>query len=122
MRKPKVIVAESVAKPASAALPVLPDIGKPVMAKAVARVPDINWLLTLGLALAYAVAVSGWTNKEAAREVGTDDAEFGKWLSGNRRTQVDKVLAVEQLRWHFIVGLAKHSGEGEIVTTIRRTA
>lgn len=110
-------MADSVVKPPNSAHPVLPDIGKPVMAKVVVR--KLDGLIVLGLALAYAVAVVGWTSKEAAREIGTDDAEFGKWLSGNRRTQVDKVIAVEALRWHFIVGLAKHTGE-EIITTIRK--
>jgi len=91
------------------------------MAKAATvAVRKLDGLIVLGLALAYAVAVVGWTHKEAAREVGTDDAEFGKWLSGNRRTQVDKVLAVEQLRWPFIVGLAKHSGEADVITTLQK--
>lgn len=111
-------MADSVVKSPNSALPVLPDIGKPVMAKVVVR--KLDGLIVLGLALAYAVAVVGWTHKEAAREVGTDDAEFGKWLSGNRRTQVDKVIAVEQLRWPFLCGLAKHSGVAKLVTTIRR--
>ena len=105
-------------KPPAVAHPVLPDIGKAAMAKAVVR--KLDGLIVLGLALAYAVAVVGWTSKEAAREIGTDDAEFGKWLSGNRRTQVDKVIAVEALRWPFLCGLAKHSGVAKLVTTIRR--
>lgn len=80
------------------ALPVLPDIGKLKTAKADVRIPDKAWNELIGKALQRAVAYVGWSNKEAAAKVGVDDAEFGKWLSGARRPQFDKVFAVEELR------------------------
>lgn len=76
------------------------------------QIPDIanEWPVLLGQALQSAVAVVGWSNKEAAARIGTDDAEFGKWLSGARRTQTDKVFAVAELREPYIVALAKLAG------------
>ena len=102
--------------------PVLPDIGRPVMAKGDARVPDIEWPAIIGAAIQDAVNDARWSNKEAAAKVGVDDAEFGKWVSGTRRPQFDKVLAVPELRWPIIVALAVRSGEAETITTLRRTS
>ena len=89
---------------------VLPDIGKCRMAKAEAQKPDIDWNQQIGRAIQRAVALVGWSNKEAAANVGANDAEFGKWLSGNRRPQFDKLFAVEELRWPLVRCLAEMSG------------
>lgn len=90
------------------------------MAKVDVRKPGIG-LATLGNALQYAIGAARpkLTSKEAAAKVGVDDAEFGKWLSGNRRVQVDKVIEVEELSWHFLVGLARELGH-EIREEIQR--
>lgn len=103
--------------------PVLPDIGRPRMAKADARNPDMaTWNERIGQSIQRAVALVGWSNKEAAAKVGVDDAEFGKWLSGARRPQLDKLFAVEELRWPLIQALAVLDARAEVITTIRRTA
>lgn len=102
--------------------PVLPDIGKARMAKADVRIPDVAWNERIGAAIQRAVAIVGWTNKEAAAKVGADDAEFGKWLSGGRRPQFDKLFALDELRWPLIQCLAQLDDKTELVTTIRRAA
>lgn len=98
--------------------PVLPDIGK----KRMVRIPDITWNARIGTAIQAAVAIVGWSNKEAAAMVGVDDAEFGKWLSGGRRPQLDRLFALEALRWPLIQCLAKLDEQNEVETTIRRRA
>ena len=113
-------MSSSIAPERSARHPLLPDIGRKVMAKAVVREPDIDWLVILGRAIQRAVAIVGWSNKEAAAKVGVDDAEFGKWLSGGRRPQMDRLLALEPLRWPLIQCLAALDEQNEIVTEIRR--
>lgn len=90
--------------------PVLPDIGRPVMAKVDVRIPDKAWNQLIGLAIQRAVAFVGWTNKEAAAKVGVDDAEFGKWLSGGRRPQFDKLFAVDELREPVCAFLSEIAG------------
>ena len=82
--------------------------------------PDIAWNERIGGAIQRAVALVGWSNKEAAAKAGVDDAEFGKWLSGGRRAQMDRLLALEALRWPLIQCLAALDEENEIVTEIRR--
>ena len=104
--------------------PVLPDKASR-MAPGRVRTPDIAWSEAIGTALQRAVALVGWSNKEAAAKVGVDDAEFGKWLSGGRRPQLDRLFAVAELRQPLIVALAELAGEGvevQTVVTIRRTA
>lgn len=98
--------------------PVLPDIGRKVMAKAVVREPDSpNWQAILGRAIQRAVAIVGWSNKEAAAKVGVDDAEFGKWLNASRRPHIDRVIAVDELRGPFFVALAQEVDDVGIVYT-----
>lgn len=104
---------------------VLPDIGRPVMAKADVRGPDVSWMVKIGGAIQDAVRAARWSNKEAAGKAHVDDAEFGKWVSGARRPHLDRLLAVPELRAPLIIALALLDGEGvEVTTTItlRRTA
>ena len=104
---------------------VLPDVGRPVMAKASVRPPDIDWLLAIGAAIQAAVHEARWSNKEAAARVGADDAEFGKWINGTRRPQLDRLFAVAELRSPLIIALAHLGGanvETSTVITIRRVA
>lgn len=105
--------------------PVSLDIGRPVMAKANVQSPDIAWNEAIGAAISKAIARIGWSKKEAAAKVGVDDAEFGKWLSGGRRPQFDRLFAVDALRQVLVVELAGIAGEGveiETVVRVRRTA
>jgi hypothetical protein len=92
------------------------------MAKANVRTPDTDWQQQIGRAIQRAVAICGWSNKEAAVKVGVDDAEFGKWLSGTRRPQFDRLFAIDELFWPLIQCLAQLDGQTEVVTTIRRVA
>lgn len=99
-------MAPSIASAAGSRHPVLPDIARPQMAKANVRIPDIDWMRQVGAAIARAIAIVGWTSKEAAAKVGVDDAEFGKWLSGARRPQFDRLFAVPELRQPLVIALA----------------
>jgi ribosome-binding protein aMBF1 (putative translation factor) len=104
---------------------VLPDIGKAKQAKADVRTPDMapetpEWMVLIGAAIQRAVSRVGWSNKEAAAKVGVDDAEFGKWLSGNRRPQFDRLMALDALRWPLICALAELMDTAEEVTTLRK--
>lgn len=110
----------TVATPRLSGHPVLPDIGKLQMAKVDARKPDIDWNCKIGQAIQRAVAIVGWSNKEAAAALDVDDAEFGKWLSGNRRPQFDKLFACEALRWPLIQCLARLDELTEVDAVIRR--
>lgn len=105
--------------------PVLPDIGRPRMAKADVRNLDIDvdWLQKLGAAWQKAVKQVFETNDIAARELVVDASEFGKWMSGGRRAQLDKLLAHRPLRLPLLLALAQAinevDGNVEVVTEIR---
>ncbi len=87
-------------------LPVLPDTGKARMA----RIPDIDWNASIGRAIQRAISDVWSSHKEAAAEIGVDDAEFGKWLSGARRPQLDKLWAITRLRQPLCVRFAELAG------------
>jgi DNA-binding transcriptional regulator YdaS (Cro superfamily) len=108
----------SLAKTAVSRHPVLPDTARGHMAKADVRIPDVAWGERIGRAIERAIAVVGWSKKEAASKVGVDDAEFGKWLSGNRRPQFDRLFAIEELREPLVVSLAGLAADVRVKTTI----
>ncbi len=113
-------MARTVADRFGASHPVLPDIGRPVMAKADVRTPDIDWNVAIGGAIQDAVKDARLSNKEAAAKVNVDDAEFGKWLSGTRRPQFDRLFAVPVLRRPLAIALAALAGdEVEVETVVR---
>lgn len=114
--------ASTVARANEASHHVSPEIGRPVMAKANLRIPETDFKVAIGSAIQRAVALVGWSNKEAAAKVGADDSQFGKWISGAERPQLDKLFAVEELRWPLIQALAVLDARAEVITTIRRTA
>jgi hypothetical protein len=76
---------------------VLPETARPSIAKAKLRIPEMGRKEAIGRAIQKAVAVVGWTNKEAAAKVGVDDSQFGKWLSGAERPQFDRLAEVDEL-------------------------
>ena len=84
--------------------------------------PDAPWMGLIGEAIQRAVLKVGWSNKEAAAKVGVDDAEFGKWLSGGRRPHLDKLMAVDALRWPLICSLADILEVADEIVTLRRRA
>lgn len=103
------------------ALPVLPDVGKPKMAKAFGRNPDIaEWGPKIGHAIQVAVLCVWDSNKLAAADLGVDDAEFGKWMSGTRRAHFDLLFAHDELRWPLIQSLAKLDEHVVVIHEIRR--
>jgi hypothetical protein len=118
-------MAPSIATAAVSRHPVLPDMSRPQMAKANVRNPDIDWNARVGAAVTAAIKACGWSSKEAAAKVSqacgsnVDDAEFGKWLSGARRPQFDKLFAVEALRQPLVIAMASLAHDVEIVTEIR---
>lgn len=82
------------------------DIGRPVMAKANVQIQDIDWKQAVGRAIERAVAIAGWTKGEAAGKVDVDASEFGKWMTGERRPHLDRLLAIPELRQPLVVALA----------------
>ena len=96
------------------------DIGKPKMAKANVNAVDIDWSQQIGRAIQRAVSIVGLSHKEAAAKVGVDEAEFSRWLTGVRRPQLDKLLAVEELRWPVIESLARLDERVQVDTLLRR--
>ncbi len=99
-----------VAVGAESSHPVFPDIGRPRMANADVRNPDVTWNERIGAAIQRAVLKVFETNKAAARTLGVDDAEFGKWLSGARRPQFDLLFAYPPLQKPLVLSLAKLAG------------
>ena len=55
---------------------------------------------------------------------GLDEAEFSRWLSGARRPQLDRLLAIPELRGPLVIALAEITGAVEVATvlTLRRMA
>lgn len=99
--------------------PVLPDISRPRLAKPDVQILDADeWLVRIGRAIERAIAVVGWTHKQAADRIGVDAAEFGKWLSGGRRPQFDKCFAVPELREPLVLELAALTDGLRVKTTI----
>jgi len=78
-----------------------------------------DWMVAVGHAIALAIATAGLSQKEAAAVIGVDQAEFGKWLNGQRRPQFDRIFAVETLRQPLVIELARLAGTFEIVTELR---
>ncbi len=117
-------MADSIAARLAPRHPVLPDIGKASQAKADVRTPDIRpeaeCMALIGVAIQRAVSRVGWTNKEAAAKVGVDDAEFGKWLSGNRRPHFDRLMALDALRWPLICALADILDTADEIVTLKK--
>lgn len=115
---------DSIAPRLPASHPVLPDIGKATQAKADVRSPDTAphsaVMSLIGAAIQRAVLKVGWSNKEAAAKVGVDDAEFGKWLSGNRRPHFDRLMALDALRWPLICALADILETADEVVTLKK--
>ena len=114
------IVGQKVATETNTRHHLLPDIGKCRPAKAYVQTPDIQWNQLIGAAIQRAIAIVGLSNKEAAALVGVDDAEFGKWLSGTRRPQFDRIFSIEELRWPLVQCLAALDSRNELVTLIQR--
>ena len=85
------------------------------MAKADVQNLDIDWPKTIGAAITRAIAMVGWSQKEAAGHIGVDASEFGKWCDGTRRPQFDKLFAVQVLQGPLVLSLSKLARDVEVV-------
>lgn len=92
----------------------LAQLPKPRMAKADVRSPDMTWRTRIGAAIQRAILAVWENNQLAAAELEVDGAEFGKWLSGTRRPQFDRLFAIERLREPLINELARMAGASVI--------
>jgi len=97
--------------------PVSLDIGKARMAKADVQLPDIDWNGVISSAIRRAVKDVWEDHKVAAGEIGVDASEFGKWLNGTRRPQLDKLWSIARLRQPLCVRFAQLAG-AEIHTRV----
>lgn len=110
----------------------IPDVGRPRAARAhvrtpdtdptpKARTPDVEDLRReeIGHALGEAIAAVGWSHKQAADRIHVDDAELGKWVSGHRRLQLDKLLYVPTLGAALLIALARRVVDLEVLTETR---
>lgn len=68
--------------------------------------------------IAGAIAVCGWSVKEAAAKLEVDPAELSRWLSTERRPQFDRLWAVVELRVPLLVGLARTCTGATVETRI----
>lgn len=77
----------------------------------------------VGAALGRAIAIAGWSLKEAAAVLGMDAAQLSRWVSGGETVQMHRIWGTK-LHGPFAIELA--SGAGDVVVettvTIRRTA
>jgi hypothetical protein len=80
------------------------------MAKADVRVPDMPWKERIGQAVQAAVDDVFETNDIAARTLGVDASEFGKWMNGARRPQFDLLFAHGPLGKRLALRLAELAG------------
>ena len=85
--------------------------------------------LRIGIARALqrAIAIVGWTDKEAAariwpdRDIEAAQAQLSKWLRAAERPHFDAVLDVPELQWPLIESLALLANDAcEVSTRIER--
>lgn len=116
----------TVARGTEVAHQVLPETAKAGRAKANLRIPEIDqrddYKAAIGGAIQRAVSLVGWSNKEAAAKVGVDDSQFGKWISGAERPHMDRLFAIEALRWPLLRALGEMSGAAAADERLRRIA
>lgn len=73
-------------------------------------------------AVARALRMVWPTFKEAAAEIGVDEAELGKWASAERRPHFDRLFAVRCLQQPLLVSLSSLVHDAEAITEIRLRA
>lgn len=102
-----------------------PEIGRPRMAKADLRFPEVE-RYRAGIAAIVHAITSHWTLEEfAARlEKGTgrpnwDVRQLARWQNGSERPQFDALMTIEELREPLLIGMAKLGDmQAEITTSI----
>lgn len=111
-------MASTLAKAAVSSHPLSLDVPRR-MAKADVQKMDIDWAKAIGAAVERAIAMAGWSQKEAAAQIDVDAAEFAKWIKGDRRPQFDKLFAVEALQGPLILALGRLSQTTEVIAHVR---
>lgn len=76
----------------------------------------------IGRVVANALAMLGWSQKEAAARMDRDPAQVARWIAGTERPQLDALWALEELRWPLVQCLARLDAANEVVVEIRRRA
>jgi ribosome-binding protein aMBF1 (putative translation factor) len=74
------------------------------------KAEKVDFQAEIGGCLERARCWLGWSLKECAAKLGRDERQVSRWESGTERTQVDVVMAVEELQQPFAAQLAKLSG------------
>lgn len=95
------------------------------MAKADLRKPEIgDFREQIGRGIERARLLSGLSLKEFADQIGRDERQIARWITGAERPQFDAIFAVKALRGPMVVALAELSETVDVQTTIviRRSA
>lgn len=64
----------------------------------------------IGEALDEARRVVGWTVERLAQELDRNKQQVGRWISGEERTQTERVFGIKELQQPFVIALAKRAG------------
>ena len=94
---------------------------KPPMVKADLRKSEIAlWREQLGKAIERAKALSGLNLNQFADEIGRNERQVARWITGDERPQFDAIFASDKLRQPIVIALAEMAGDGVCVETIVR--
>lgn len=83
---------------------------RPRAAKVSVKPIDMEWTRTVGQMVGRAVTAAGLSMKEAAARIGVEPAELSRWLSGERRAHLDRLLAVPEIRHQLAKQIAQIDG------------
>lgn len=84
---------------------------RPSMAKAdLTSVETAHFQSEIGRCVQRAISILGWSNKEAAGEMGIDPAQLSRWIAGTERPQLDRLFRVAALRQPLVIALAALAG------------
>ena len=92
---------------------------KPVQAR-------LDFRVAIGKSIQRAIAVAGWSNKEAAGriwphlDIDTSQAKLSKYIAGTETPKFELLLDVEELRWPLIESLALISDACQMVSGFYR--
>jgi len=96
------------------------------MVKAALKNLEMDGRTMIGAAISRAIALVGWSQKEAAGKLNLDQGQFAKWISGQERPQMDKLWAVPELRIPLVQAFAEQLEEELVeirtVITLKRGA
>lgn len=103
--------------PPSAVL--LPEKGGKT-AKAAIRKADMDaYFAALGACVAEVQGVFRLSLEQFAYELGMDERQLSRQMTGKERPQLEKVFAVDRFRAVLLIALAKLAADVDVVTEIR---